>query len=173
MLPTSLKSHWVPFERHTLLLFQQEQSKALWKAVSSSQWKCVRVWETFSSWTPKEIYCNYFCQSFDTYFNKGFILDIYLSALLSHAHKQNRPTLRTLHWQQQKVWSIFAILRFRVKLSWCLPNCNMGLLWDAFASFTRIAWVAVVERGWGRGLAERKKTRLSRRLFPDHFGVAQ
>ena len=76
--------------------FQQEQNKEPWKAVSSSQWNCVRVWEKFSSLPPEEIYCSYFCQSFDTYFNKGFILDIYLSALLSHAHKQNASKLSVL-----------------------------------------------------------------------------
>ena len=76
--------------------FQQEQNKEPWKAVSSSQWNCVRVWKKFSSLPPEEIYCSYFCQSFDTYFNKGFILDIYLSALLSHAHKQNAAKLSVL-----------------------------------------------------------------------------
>ena len=47
---------------------------------------------------------------------------------------------------------------------------------DAFASLTtssRIACVAVVERGRGRGLGEREKTHLLRRLFTDHYGVAQ
>lgn len=50
---------------------------------------------------------------------------------------------------------------------------------DAFAYFTtfiRIACVAVIERGRGRGLGKREKTRLPRkprRLFSDHYGAAQ
>ena len=159
--------------------FQQEQSKGLWKAVSSSQWNCVRVWEKFSSWKPKEIYCSYFCQPFSTYVNKGFILDIYLSALPSHAHKQNVTKLSVLcidstrTAESMEQWSI--IRHFKISRETESVLCRIAT-WDffrnAFAYFTtfiRIACVAesvaVVERGRGRGLGEREKTRLPRRLF--------
>ena len=155
--------------------FQQEQSKGLWKAVSSSQWNCVRVWEKFSSWKSKEIYCSYFCQPFNTYVNKGFILDIYLSALPSHAHKQNVTKLSVLcigstrTTESMEQWSI--IRHFKISRETESVLCRIAT-WDffgnAFADFTtfiRIACVAVVERGRGRGLGEREKTRLPRRLF--------
>ena len=165
--------------------FQQEQSKGLWKAVSSRQWNCVRVWEKFSSWKPKEIYCSYFCQPFRTYVNKGFILDIYLSALPSHAHKQNVTKLSVLcidstrTAESMEQWSIirhFKISRETESVLWRIATWDFfGNASAYFTTFIRIACVAVVERGGarGRGLGEREKTRLPSRLFTDHYGAAQ
>ena len=163
--------------------FQQEQGKGLWKAVSSSQWNCVRVREKFSSWKPKEIYCSYFCQSFNTYFNKGFILDIYLSALPSHAHKQNVTKLSVLcigstrtteSMEQRSIIRHFKISRETESVLCRIATWDFfGKAFAYFTTFIRIACVAVVERGRGRGLREREKTRLPRRLFTDHYGAAQ
>ena len=119
------------------------------------------------------------------YVNKGFILDIYLSALPSHAHKQNVTKLSVLcidstrTTESMEQWSI--IRHFKISRETESVLCRIAT-WDffgnAFADFTtfiRIACVAVVEREGerGRGLGEREKTRLPSRLFTDHYGAAQ
>ena len=74
-------------------------------------------------------------------------------------------------------WSI--IRHFKISRKTESVLCRIAT-WDffgkAFAYFTtsiRIACVAFVERGRGRGLGEREKTRVPRRLFTDHYGAAQ
>ena len=106
-----------------------------------------------------------------------------MSALPSHAHKQNVTKLSVLCIDSTRTtesieqWSI--IRHFKISRDTESVLCRIAT-WDffekAFAYFTtfiRIACVAVVERGRGRGLGEREKTRLPRRLFTDHYGAAQ
>ena len=98
-----------------------------------------------------------------------------MSALPSHAHKQNVTKLSVLcigstrtteSMEQRSIIRHFKISRETESVLCRIATWDFfGKAFAYFTTFIRIACVAVVERGRGRGLGEREKTRLPNRLF--------